>query len=102
MKNTIELAREIKKGLSEVISVERLFLIGNFRKETFLNTELDFVVVITNGVNKFDFVTKTSEMAIGYIQKYHFMFLFFPVYNSDFSAKPNAFIKNVQKNGVEI
>lgn len=102
IQTTLELAEEIKKSLTTAVKFERLILIGNFHKSISSNNELDFVAIISNKVNKFEFVSKSSALAINYIAKYNFLIQFFPIYNADFISESNPFIKSIRRNGITI
>ena len=88
--------------MQEIIKFEKLILIGKFQRLVSSNKELDFVVVIKDDTNKFEFVKQTESLAIQYISNYKFMFQFFPIHDFDFNSESNAFIRSVQKKGIEI
>ncbi|MEM6738000.1 MAG: hypothetical protein AAGA10_02870 [Bacteroidota bacterium] len=102
MENTLELAREIKNQLKKKISLEKLILIGNADKKIAFNSELDFVVVVNDKLDKFEFVNITSELAVDCISKYKIMIQFFPIHKMNFQLKSTAFIRSIKKNGIEI
>lgn len=100
--NTLDLAREIKSHLKEEVKLEKLILIGNTDKKITSNSELDFVVVVDDREDQFEFVNVTSELAVNYISKYKIMFQFFPIRKMNFQLKETAFIRSITKNGIEI
>lgn len=102
VKDTLDLARELKSHLDEIAKFDKLILIGNFNDKIAFNTELDFVVVVNDSVNKFEFVNMTSELAVHYISQYKLMIQFFPIHKLNFQLKRTAFLRSITKNGVEI
>lgn len=98
----VTLSKTIKKELNELCPIYEFILIGQYVNKVSDNREIDYLAIVDDNSNLFDFIINASNVLEKWILDYGLLIQCYPIKMSAFESEATMFIKNAKRNGRKV